>query len=289
MESIWQKIRDTIQEFLIGCIKSNLGNMFSSVNTKVTEIAGDVGQTPAGWNSSIYAMIRSLSETVIIPIAGIIITFVLVYELITMVIEKNNLQNFDTFIFYKWIFKAFVAVTLVTHTFDIIMAVFDVAQNVVNSSAGLINANASIDIAAVLGDIETQLEAMELWDLFWLCVQTMLIGLTMHALSICILLVLYGRMMEIFIYVSIAPIPLSTLANREWGGIGQNYLKGLAALGFQGFFIMVCVAIYAVLVQSISNSSDISMTIWSCAGYTVLLCFALFKTGGVSKSIFNAH
>lgn len=289
MESIWQKIRDTIQEFLIGCIKSNLGNMFSSVNTKVTEIAGDVGQTPAGWNSSIYSMIRSLSETVIIPIAGIIITFVLVYELITMVIEKNNLQNFDTFIFYKWIFKAFVAVTLVTHTFDIIMAVFDVAQNVVNSSAGLINANASIDIAAVLGDIETQLEAMELWDLFWLCVQTMLIGLTMHALSICILLVLYGRMMEIFIYVSIAPIPLSTLANREWGSIGQNYLKGLAALGFQGFFIMVCVAIYAVLVQSISNSSDISMTIWSCAGYTVLLCFALFKTGGVSKSIFNAH
>lgn len=288
MESIWQKIRDTIQEFLIGCIKSNLGNMFSSVNTKVTEIAGDVGQTPAGWNSSIYSMIRSLSETVIIPIAGIIITFVLVYELITMVIEKNNLQNFDTFIFYKWIFKAFVAVTLVTHTFDIIMAVFDVAQNVVNSSAGLINANASIDIAAVLGDIETQLEAMELWDLFWLCVQTMLIGLTMHALSICILLVLYGRMMEIFIYVSIAPIPLSTLANREWGSIGQNYLKGLAALGFQGFFIMVCVAIYAVLVQSISNSSDISMTIWSCAGYTVLLCFALFKTGGVSKSIFNA-
>lgn len=289
MESIWQKIRDTIQEFLIGCIKSNLGNMFSSVNTKVTEIAGDVGQTPAGWNSSIYSMIRSLSETVIIPIAGIIITFVLVYELITMVIEKNNLQNFDTFIFYKWIFKAFVAVTLVTHTFDIIMAVFDVAQNVVNSSAGLINANASIDIAAVLGDIETQLEAMELWDLFWLCVQTMLIGLTMNALSICILLVLYGRMMEIFIYVSIAPIPLSTLANREWGSIGQNYLKGLAALGFQGFFIMVCVAIYAVLVQSISNSSDISMTIWSCAGYTVLLCFALFKTGGVSKSIFNAH
>lgn len=289
MESIWQKIRDTIQEFLIGCIKSNLGNMFSSVNTKVTEIAGDVGQTPAGWNSSIYSMIRSLSETVIIPIAGIIITFILVYELITMVIEKNNLQNFDTFIFYKWIFKAFVAVTLVTHTFDIIMAVFDVAQNVVNSSAGLINANTSIDIAAVLGDIETQLEAMELWDLFWLCVQTMLIGLTMHALSICILLVLYGRMMEIFIYVSIAPIPLSTLANREWGSIGQNYLKGLAALGFQGFFIMVCVAIYAVLVQSISNSSDISMTIWSCAGYTVLLCFALFKTGGVSKSIFNAH
>lgn len=289
MESIWQKIRDTIQEFLIGCIKSNLGNMFSSVNTKVTEIAGDVGQTPVGWNSSIYSMIRSLSETVIIPIAGIIITFVLVYELITMVIEKNNLQNFDTFIFYKWIFKAFVAVTLVTHTFDIIMAVFDVAQNVVNSSAGLINANASIDIAAVLGDIETQLEAMELWDLFWLCVQTMLIGLTMNALSICILLVLYGRMMEIFIYVSIAPIPLSTLANREWGSIGQNYLKGLAALGFQGFFIMVCVAIYAVLVQSISNSSDISMTIWSCAGYTVLLCFALFKTGGVSKSIFNAH
>ena len=232
-------------------------------------------------------MIQSLSETVVIPIAGIILTFVLVYELIQMILEKNNMHDFDTFNIFKWIFKTFVATYLLTNCFTIVMAVFDVAQNVVSQSAGVING--SLDVTAALSDLETQLEAMGMWELIGLWLETNIINLCMWVLSIVIFVIVYGRMIEIYLTVSLAPIPFSTMANREWGQMGTNYLRSLFALGFQGFLILVCVAIYAVLVQSIPSSGDIHGAIWSTAGYTVLLAFALFKTGSLSKSIFNSH
>lgn len=234
-------------------------------------------------------MIRSLSDNVVVPIAGIIITFVLCYELITMIIEKNNLHDFETFTLYKWIFKVFVAVYLVTHTFDITMAIFEVGQSVVQQSSGIISGSTSVDFAAALGDIEAQLETMEIGELFGLLVETMLLRITMPILSFCVMLVLVGRMIEIYIYCSVGAIPFATMTNRDWGQMGNNYLRGLVALGLQGFFIMICVAIYAVLIGQISSSGNIHIAIWQCAGYTVLLCFSLFKTGAISKSIFNAH
>lgn len=234
-------------------------------------------------------MIKALSETVIVPVAGLIITFVLCYELISMIVEKNNMHDVDTFMFFKWIFKAFVAVYLVTHTFDIVIAIFELSQHVVRQSAGLISGSASIDIAEVLGDIGAQLEAMGMGELFGLLIETMLVRFSVQIMSVCVTLVLYGRMIEIYIYCSIGSIPFATMTNREWGSMGNNYLKGLVALGLQGFFIMVCVAIYTVLVNQIGSAANIHLAIWSCAAYTVLLCFSLFKTGGISKSIFNAH
>ncbi len=286
---IWQQIEEWFRGILTDGIIANLSGLFDNVNTEVGELAGELGTTPAAWNAGVFNMIRSLSESVIVPIAGVIITFVMCYELIHLVIEKNNLNDFETFIFFKWIFKTFVAVWLVTNTWNIVMAVFDVAQSVVNSSAGLIIADTSIDISSVTADLETRLEAMELGALFGLWFQTLFVGLTMNALSICIMLVVYGRMIEIYLVSSIAPIPMATMINHEWGSIGQNYLKSLFALGFQAFLIMVCVAIYAVLVQTISLTSDISGAIWACMGYTVLLCFTLFKTGSLAKSLFGAH
>lgn len=231
-------------------------------------------------------MIRTLSETVILPIAGMILTFILCYELIQMIIEKNNLADFDTFNIYKWVFKTFVAVYLLTNTFNIVMAVFEVAQTVVNNSAGIISG--SMDINLATDQLLPQLEAMEWYELLGLYIESAIIGLGMKAFSICIFLIIYGRMLEIYMTVSIAPIPLSTMVNREWGTMGQNYLKSLFALGFQGFLIMVCIAIYAVLVQSISMAGNVHAAIWGCVGYTVLLCFMLFKTGSISKALFNA-
>jgi len=274
---------------LIEGIISNLSGMFDNVNTQVGAIASQVGQTPLQWNSGVFSMIQTLSETVIIPIAGMILAFVMCYELIQMVIDKNNLHDIDTWLFFKWIFKTFVAVLLVTNTFNIVMGVFDMAQSVVNSSAGVIISDASIDITSTIADLETRLQAMELGPLFGLWFQSMFVGLTMKALSICIFIVIYGRMIEIYLMTSIGPIPIATMVNKEWGGMGQNYLKSLLALGFQAFLIMVCVGIYAVLVQSIATDADIIGAIWSCVGYTVLLCFTLFKTGSLAKSIFNAH
>ena len=289
MQSILDKLAEWLKELLISGILGNLSGMFDTVNTKVGEIAGEVGMTPSAWNGGVFNLIRSLSETVIIPIAGIILTFVMCYELIQVVIEKNNLHDVDTWIFFKWIFKTFVAVFLVTNTWNIVMAIFDVAQNVVSQSGGIISGSTSIDLSTAIPDMEAQLEAMDLGPLLGLWFQSMVVGLTMNILSICIFLVVYGRMIEIYLVTSVGPIPFATMSNREWSSVGQNYLKSLIALGFQAFLIMICVGIYAVLIQEISTADNISAAIWGCMGYTVLLCFTLFKTGSMAKGIFSAH
>jgi len=262
---------------------------FIEVNQKVGEIGGQVGQTPQGWNPGIFSMIRTLSETVILPVAGMILTFVLVYELIHMIMEKNNMHEFDTFNIFKWIFKTFIAIYIMTNTFNIVMAVFDVSQHVVSRSAGVISDQTAIDISSVTASMRVQLEAMGTGELLGLYFESMFVSLTIWALTLCIFIIVFGRMIEIYLVTSVAPIPFATMVNREWGQIGNNYLKSLFALGFQGFLIMVCVGIYAVLVQTISFGDNIHSAIWSCLGYTVLLCFALFKTGTLAKSIFSAH
>lgn len=287
MNSLIEKITEWIKEALIGGIISNFTGMFDEVNTKVGEIATQVGQTPQNWNSGVFSMIKTLSETVIIPIAGMILTFVLCYELIQMIIDKNNMHDIDTFLFFKWIFKTFIAVYILTNTFDLVMAIFGVAQHVVNGSAGIIRG--SMDLELALDNLQPTLEAMEWYELLGLYMESAILSLVMKALSLCIFIIVYGRMLEIYLTVSVAPIPFSTMVNREWGGMGNNYLKSLFALAFQGFLIMVCIAIYAVLVQSIASSDDVHKAIWGCAGYTVLLCYTLFKTGTLSKSIFSAH
>ena len=289
MLNILDIITDWIKDILRDCIMGNLDGMFDQINSEVGEVAANVGTTPAAWDAGGFSMIRNLSDNVVVPIAGMIIAFVLCYELISIIMEKNNFHDFETFAIYKWILKAFIAVYLVTHTFDITMAIFEMGQNVVQQSAGIITGNTSLDFAMIIGDVSAQLEAMELGELFGLLVETMLLKITMPILSFCVMIVLVGRMIEIYIYCSIGAIPFSTMTNREWGQMGNNYLRGLVALGLQGFFIMICVAIYAVLIGQITSGSSIHVAIWQCAGYTVLLCFSLFKTGAVSKSIFNAH
>lgn len=286
---IWDMIEEWFRELLTDGIISNLSGMFDTVNTKVGEIAGEVGMTPSGWNGGIFSMIQSLSETVILPIAGIILTFVACYDLIQIVVEKNSFHDMDTWIFFKWIFKTMCAVLIVTNTWNIIMGVFDLTQHVVNQGAGVIISDAGIDITEAISNLETTLADWNVGSLLGLWFQSIFVGLTMKILSVCIFLVIYGRMIEIYLTTSIGPIPLATMVNREWGGMGQNYLKALLALGFQAFLIMVCVGIYAVLVQNISMGGDITDAIWSCMGYTVLLCYSLFKTGSMAKGLFAAH
>ena len=289
MGFILEKIEEAIKDLLMGMIESNLTNMFTDVNEKVGVIASEVGKTPSTWNGGIYTMIRGLSESVIVPIAGIIITFVLCYELISMITEKNNLHDMDTWMFFKWFFKAAVAIYLVTNTFDIVMAVFDIGQNVVAGAAGVISGNTNIDIASTLDMMRDGMEAMGVGELLGLAVETLIISLCLKIMSILITVILYGRMIEIYCTVSIAPIPIATMSNREWGSIGSNYLKGLFALAFQGFLIMVCVGIYAVLVNNMIIASNIHSALFSVAAYTVILCFSLLKSGSLAKSLFNAH
>ncbi len=289
MDMIKEAIAEWLREILVGGITSNLSGMFDNVNQKVGEIAGQVGTTPQAWNSSIYNMIRTLSDSVIVPIAGVILAFVMTLELIQLITDKNNLHDIDTWMFFKWIFKTACAILIVTNTWNIVMGVFDVAQSVVSRAAGVIISDTSIDITTVVTDLEARLMEMDIGPLFGLWFQSLLVGITMWALTICIFIIVYGRMIEIYLVTSIAPIPMATMVNREWGGMGQNYLRSLFALGFQAFLIIVCVAIYAALVQNIAVDTDISKAIWTCMGYTVLLCFTLFKTGSLAKSIFNAH
>lgn len=289
MNTIIERITEAIKEILIGMIQNGLEGMFVEVNDKVGTIASQVGQTPQGWNTGVFNLIQNLSQTVIVPIAGLIITFVLCYELITMVTQKNNFHEFETYNIFLWIFKAYVAIYLVTNTFNITMAVFDVGQHIVNGAAGVISGSTAVDASAAIATLTESLEDMEIGELFLLAMETLLISLTMSILSVIITVIMYGRMIEIYLYTSVAPIPFATMTNKEWGNIGNNYLKGLFALAFQGFFMMVCVGIYAVLVNAMTISSDLHAAMFSVAAYTVILAFSLFKTGSLSKSIFNAH
>lgn len=288
MDNILQQITNWLKEMLVSGIMGNLSGMFESVNNQVGDIATSVGMTPEAFSPGVFSMIRNISESVIIPIAGMILTFIACYELIQLIIDHNNLANFETWIFFKWVFKTFVAVMLITNTFNITMAVFDVAQHVVNASAGIISADTAID-ASALENIEETLTAMDLGPLLGLFLQSWIVQVTMLALAIVIFIIVYGRMIEIYLMVSLAPIPFSTFGNREQSNIGQNYMRSLFALGFQGFLIMICVGIYAVLVQSVAFSDDIIASIWGVMGYTVLLCFTLFKTGTLAKSVLSAH
>ena len=293
MNFIWDKITEWLKGLLVSGIMSNLTGLFEGINGQVTEIASNVGKTPQAWNGSIFSMIKtmikSLSENVVVPVAGIILTFVLCLELIQMLIDRNNMHDFDTFIFFKWLFKAAAAVLIVTNTWNIVMGVFDVAQSVVNSAAGSIGSNTAIDVNSVVANLEARLKEMDIGPLFGMWFQSMLMGIVTWVLTICIFIVIYGRMIEIYMVTSVAPIPMASMMNRDWGQMGQNYLRSLFALGFQAFLIMVCVAIYATLVQNIAITEDVSSAVWTCIGYTVLLCFTLFKTSSLAKSVFNAH
>jgi hypothetical protein len=290
MQGILDAITEWIKAILIGSIEANLSGMFGDVNEKVGTIAAEVGQTPAGWNAGIFGLIQTLSETVIMPIAGIIITYVLCAELIGMVTEKNSFHdNVDTFMFFKYFFKAGVAVLIVSHTFDITMAVFDVAQHVVAGAAGVISGSTAIDVEATIAAMHTGIAAMEIPELLLLTLETFLVGFCLKIMTVFITVILYGRMIEIYCVCSVAPIPFATMTNKEWGQTGTNYLRGLFALGFQGFFLMVCVGIYAVLVNDMVIADNIHMAIFSIAAYTALLCFAMMKTGSLAKSIFHAH
>ena len=289
MDFLLDAINNWLKELLISGITNNLTGLFDSLNQEVSGIATQVGQTPQAWNGSIFNMIRTLSETVIVPIAGILLTFVMCMELIQLIIDKNNLHDFETWIFFKWIFKTFCAVLIVTNTWNIVMAVFDVAQHVVNQSAGIITADTAIDLDTVIPDLAGQLEAMDVGSLLGLWLQSLIVSISLRVLALLIMLITFGRMIEIYLVSSIAPIPMAAMMGREFGGMGQNYLRTLLALGFQAFLIIICVAIYAVLVQGIAAQADVSAAMWSCMGYTVLLCFTLFKTGSLSKALFGAH
>lgn len=290
MDKVLNSIAEWLKEILVGGIVSNLSGMFDSVNSQVGEIAGQVGATPQAWNGTIYNMVRTLSDNVIIPIAGVILAFVMTLELIQMVSDKNNMHgDVDTWMFFKWIFKTTCAVLIVTNTWNIVMGVFDVGQGVVNSAAGVIVSDASIDINTVVVDLEERLMEMDIGPLFGLWFQSLFVGICTWALTICIFIITYGRMIEIYLVTSVAPIPMATMVSKESGNMGQNYLRSLFALAFQAFLIIVCVAIYAALVRNIAVDTDISYAIWTCMGYTVLLCFTLFKTGSMAKSIFSAH
>ena len=288
MQSIIDSIVEWLKKLLVTGIMGNLTNTFDSVNAQVGQIATEVGMTPSAFSPAIFNMIKNLSENVIMPIAGLLLTFIACYELIQLVISHNNLANFETWIFFKWVFKTFVAVTLITNTMNITMAVFDVAHHVVSEAGGIITGSTAID-ASTLETMQGNLEAMEVGELLGIFLMSFIVQCLVYILSALIFVIVYARMIEIYLMVSLAPLPFATFGNKEQSMIGQNYLRSLFALGFQGFLIMVCVGIYAVLIQSIAFSSDIIGTLWGIVGYTILLAFTLFKTGSVAKSVLHAH
>jgi hypothetical protein len=288
LESLLEQLTEYLKGILVSGIMDNLTSTFNNLNSKLGEVTSNLAQSPADFQPSVFNLIKTLSENVIMPIAGIILTFIACYELIQLVIAHNNLANFETWIFFKWVFKTFVAVELITHTFDITMAIFDVAQHVISQSGGIIADATTVD-ASDLANMQTTLEGMDLGPLFAIFLQTFVVQFLFNILAMIIYVIVVGRMIEIYLYVSMAPIPFATFGNKEQSMVGQNYLRSLFALGFQGFLIMVCVGIYAVMIRDVAFSSDIMGSLWNALGFTILLGFTLFKTGSVAKSILHAH
>jgi len=288
VNTIKDAIVEWMKELLISGIEANLERLFGDINARVGEIATQVGQTPAGWNASIFGMIQTLSQSVVMPIAGIIITYVLCIELITMVLEKNSFHdNVDSFMFFKYVFKAAIAVLIVSNTFNITMAIFDLAQSVISSASGVIGGATNIDIDAAINALN--LDDYGIMELLLVLLETFIVSFAMRIMGIVITVILYGRMIEIYLTCSVAPIPMATITNKEWGQMSNNYLKGLLALGFQGFFLMLCVGIYAVLVNNMVIADNIHTALFSVAAYTVMLCLMMKKSGTLAKSVFGAH
>ena len=287
MFGIFDKIEEFFKELLLGGIQANLESMFLDINDKVGAVATDVGKTPMGWNGDVFAFIKSINDSVIIPIAGLIITAVLCIELINMVMQKNNMHDTDTFEFFKYIIKMWIAVWLVSHAFEFSMAVFDVAQHMVNKAAGVINTSATVS-GDQIGAMMDTLKEKGLGELVMILFETSLIKVAIQVISVVIMLVVYGRMFEIYVYSSVSAIPFATMGNKEWGQIGTNYIKGLFALGLQGLFLMVCLGIYAVLVKTI-KITDIHTSTMTILGYAVLLGLMMLKSGTLAKSVLNAH
>lgn len=287
MFGIFDKITEFFKELLIGGIQTNLEDMFIDINDKVGTIATDVGQTPMGWNSDVFSFIKSINDSVIIPIAGLVITAILCIELINVVMQRNNMHDTDTFEFFKYVIKMWIAVWLVSHAFEFSMAVFDVAQNLVQKAAGVINTSATVSPDEILAMGDT-LKEKEIGELLMILVETSLVKIAIQVVSLVIMLVVYGRMFEIYVYASVSAIPFATMGNREWGQIGSNYIKGLFALGLQGLFLMVCLGIYAVLIKTI-QIENIHQGIFSVLGYSLLLGLMMLKSGTLAKSVMNSH
>ena len=288
MFGLFDKITEFFQEIFIGIIQANLEAMFLDINENVSLVATEVGKTPSGWNAEVFSFVKNINDTVVIPIAGIIITAVLCIELINMVMEKNNMHSdTDTFDFFKYIIKMWIAVWLVSHAFEFSMAVFDVAQNLVQKAAGVINTSATVSPDEILAMVDT-LKEKEIGELLMILVETSLVKIAIQVVSLVIMLVVYGRMFEIYVYASVSAIPFATMGNREWGQIGNNYIKGLFALGLQGLFLMVCLGIYAVLIKTI-QIENIHQGIFSVLGYSLLLGLMMLKSGTLAKSVMNSH
>ena len=287
MFGIFDKIEEFFKELLLGGIQANLESMFIDINDKVGAVATDIGKTPMGWNSEVFNFIKSINDSVIIPIAGLIITAVLCIELINMVMQKNNMHDTDTFEFFKYMIKMWIAVWLVSHAFTFSMAVFDVAQHLVNQAAGVINTSATVSGDQIVQMVEG-LKDKGLGELVMILFETSLVKVAIQVMSVVIMLVVYGRMFEIYVYCSVSAIPFATMGNKEWGQIGKNYIKGLFAIGLQGLFLIICLGIYAVLVKTI-KITDIHASTFMILGYALLLGLMMLKSGTLAKSVLNAH
>ena len=286
---IFDAIETWLKGLLISTINSNLTTMFADINAKTGDIAAQVGQTPQEWNSGIFSMIQSLSETVMIPIAGLIITAVLCWELISMVTDRNNLNDVDTWMFFRYFVKMYLAVIIVSNTPAITQGVFELGKYLADKAATVIKGDTQVSIEDMLEQMTEQMQEMEVGPLLTLTIESFVAKLCMTVISIVITVVVYGRMIEIYLYTSVAPVTFATVGNREWGQIGSNYFRSLIALAFQAFLMMICVGIYAAMVSSIELSDNMRQALLQIIISTVVLCYSLMRTGTFSRSLFQAH
>lgn len=284
---IFTRIGEWLKSGLAESCAYRITNLFTAWNEQVAKIAENVSQTPQEWNAEIYNMVQVLSETLIMPIACVILTFIVTYDLLSMVMEKNNMKDFDIAMLFKWMLKTAIAVVLVSNTFEIIMAIFEVSQYVIDSSVDII-IKGSTDIKMTIENLEEQLVAMGFFDLIGLWIGTFVIQACIWVMVIIINLIVYYRMISIYIMISLAPIPIACITSREYGSIGVNFIKSLCAVGLQGFLIMICLSMYSVMIAALPTTDNIWLAMLGTVFLAVALCVALTKTNSLAKMMLGA-
>lgn len=313
ISDIFDSFIEAIEEFftnvLAGASSSAIDsalNLFKNGLNSDSIVGDALTTTPNAYEGGdIFLIIDNICDNIVAPIGGMILVIILLYELISVVIGGNNFREFDTSIFFKWIFKCLCGVILISHTSDIIIGVFSMGSGITKDALELAVTGDVIteEIATIAGDIQTMLTTQcegEWGILVTFLLFSLIMWIAVVASLVIVMLVIISRMIEAFMYISIAPIPMSTFMNKEWGTIGNNWLRNLLAIAFQGVFIVVAIALFqtmfTVTLQGMLEvdltdgaSIDLYFNMILCIVWAIALCFTVFRSSSVSKSVFNAH
>ncbi len=302
MDFVFERLDLWIKGILADTVCSNLRSMMETIQTLTVGLDSELALSPDSYNADMWSMLQNVIDSAIVPVASLVLTAIMCLELISWLNEQNNMRTTGDIMaqFVKFIVRLFIGVLLVQKSYDITLWVFRLSNFVIFNAIGTINTSISADIlsGSSLEAIKETLVTLEIGDLLTIIGVSFLASLATVIIQAAAWIVILGRVIQIYMYCSVGAIPYATLTHKETSGIGKNYLLNLAALGFQGFFMLIAIAMYGYLINDAISKLDpgdlvspmgfisFVLKLLCCGG---ALLFTLIGSKSLSKSIFNAH